>query len=479
MSARLNPVESIMWRAGQDPTRRLAVGALLLLDHAPKEAELIDRVALAIDWAPRLRWRPDDPTFTRIRPGWVEDEAPDPEHHVRTAEVAAPGSLRQVLDLLSLLEAVPFDLDRSPWDVTLIHGLEEGGAALYLRAHHVLTDGIGGVRMLQDLFDRPEVPATSRRAAKLPSDAEQPADAEDGGRGDAAFDDDGYDDDAGSGSRIPGTITIDLTRIARPLSHGIASARDARPLDVAIRGIQQALDLANSVSRQVMVTGGALSPTPPSHSMLSRFDVVSLPTAAKTAVALGGSRNDLLVVAAAAALGLYSERTGQRCPRVRLAMPARQRRDGDAGNWFAPTRVEIPTSTEHPGRQFSVVTERLAQARNEPALRFTSALASTISRLPNRMLLPALNTQADSVDLAVSTVPGLRGAPEICGAKVRAAYPLGPRLGVPLNLTAFGSHGGLDVGIALDAGSITDPDAYRECLLEAYRRLEPVALANA
>ena len=89
---------------------------------------------------------------------------------MRTVEVPAPGSVRQVLDLLSLLEALPFDPDRSPWDVTLIHGVEGGGAALFLRAHHVLTDGIGGVRLLQDLFDRDDEvgaacrPAGSRRA---------------------------------------------------------------------------------------------------------------------------------------------------------------------------------------------------------------------------------------------------------------------------------------------------------------------------
>src|SRR6185436_16958327 len=129
---------------------------------------------------------------------------------------------------------------------------------------------------------------------------------------------------------------------------------------------------------------------------------------------------------------------------------ARQRRDGElGGNWFAPTRAELPTSLDNPGRQFGTVSERLAQARHEPALRITTALASAISRLPNRLLLPAVQAQVDSIDLAVTAVPGLRGE-RICGAKVEVAYPLGPRLGVPVNITAFGNNGGLDVGIALD-----------------------------
>ena len=73
-----------------------------------------------------------------------------------------------MLDLVGLLEAIPFDPERSPWDVTVIDGLEGGRAALYLRAHHVLTDGIGGIRLLGLLLDEPAWPrvrAPARRPA--------------------------------------------------------------------------------------------------------------------------------------------------------------------------------------------------------------------------------------------------------------------------------------------------------------------------
>ena len=56
---------------------------------------------------------------------------------------------------------MPFDPLRSPWDVTLIDGLEGGRAALYLRAHHVLTDGVGGVRLVGLILDEPGWPAAT------------------------------------------------------------------------------------------------------------------------------------------------------------------------------------------------------------------------------------------------------------------------------------------------------------------------------
>ena len=464
MNIRLSPFEAIIWRAGQDATLRLNVGALFLLDRAPKYEELVERVRAVVEQAPRLHWLPDDPTFSRIRPVWVEEVTPDVENHVRSAEVAPPGSIRQVLDLITLLEVVPFDPERSPWDVTLVHGFGADRAALYLRAHHVLTDGIGGVGLVEGLLDHPDgrTPVPTPRANRRNWS-------------------EGASDDSDTGvARRPGTITIDVGRVVRSWSAGIDVARDVQPLETVVRGFQRGLDLANSVSRQVIVTGGPLSPSPPAHSMLSRFDVVSVDDARHTACALGGSRNDLLVVAAAAALGLYYERSGKSCPKVRVAMPARRTRDGTSGgNWFAPARLEVPATPDRPQRQFGIVSERLTQARHEPALRYTASLASAISRLPNRVLLPAFHAQADSIDLAVTALPGLHGEPRVCGAKVHAAYPLGPRLGIPLNITAFGNNGGLDVGVALDPAAITDPDGFRECLIEMFARLVPAGVTQA
>src|SRR4051794_16289378 len=163
---------------------------------------------------------------------------------------------------------------------------------------------------------------------------------------------------------------------------------------------------------------------------------------------------------------------GQACTKVRVAMPARQRRDGAlGGNCFAPTRVEVPASATHPERQFGIISERLAMARHEPALRITDAVVSAVSLLPNRVLLPALQTQLNAIDLAATTIPGVRGRHHLGGAAIEAAFPMGPRLGVPLNVTAFGTGSRLDIGITLDTAAITVPESFRECLEEAFHRL--------
>ena len=445
----LSPIEAVMWRVGNDTTLRMTVGTLMMLDRKPSREALVERLTRAATQAPVLRRRPDDPTRLRRRPEWIDCDNFNASDHVRTMTVPSHGDLRQVLDLVELIEPLPFDPDRSPWDVTLVDGLEGERAALYLRGHHVVADGLGGISLLRLLLDEQgRAKATTNPRAPRPR------------AGDAET------------TRRPGTVTIDLRSAIRPLASGVDAAMKFAPVDAVddvVHAFQRSLDVANSVSRQVLIAEGPLSPLTSSRSVTSRFEVLSGPGARRASIALGGSRNDLLVAVVACGLGLYHERLGEPCPELRLATPISLRRTGRAGgNWFAPIRVEVPTSADHPGPQFGVIAERLARARGEPALRLTATLASGIGHLPTRLIVPFLQAQADSVDFAVTALPGFAGARHICEATIEESFPFGPRLGCPMNVSAFGNEDRLDMGIALDPAAIVQPDVLLECLQTAF-----------
>ena len=452
MTERLTPIEAIMWRAGQDANFRMTVGDLMVLDHAPDRDTLVERLEKAAGETSRLRVMPDDPSHAQSRPWWTTAAGFNAADHIQALSIALPGDQRQLLDMVAMLEPRPFDPGRPPWDVTLIDGLDGSRAALYLRAHHALTDGVGGVSLLSALFDEEgdeTKPSRSRKVSPAPDEAE-----------------------VDEQRRPPGTInvTLDLTRAAGAARLAATAMRTIDPYHTVVHAVQSSLDTASSVSRQVVVGEGSLSSLPATRSMHNRFEVISVPAARHTAVALGGSRNDLLVAATAAGLGAYQASLGLPATDLRVAMPASsQGANPRRGlNWFAPMRVTLPSVADHPGPYFGVVTERLARARHEPALRVTAPIATALSRLPNRLLVPAVQTQARAVDFAATCFPGIRGTRAICGVPIVESYPFGPRLGCLMNVTGFGIGDRLDIGITLDAAAIADPDLLVGCVVSAF-----------
>lgn len=450
MNELLSPLEAVMWRIGQDPELRLVIADLILLEADIAESDIVRRLGQASEQAIRLTQWPAEPTYVRRRLHWVSGPTFDPAAHVRRLTLPTPGDRTQLLEVLAMLEAIPFEPDRPPWDATLIGGLRGGRSAIFLRAHHVLTDGLGAAPIVNLLLD-------ARHGRTSPTGAAQSEQAP---------------PVAPTNGHTRRVISIDLDRVIGSLGSGLAVT--VEPLGTLTRGLQSGLDVASSFSRQMLVTGGPLGAWPRQRSISSQLLVMSVPGARAAALSLGGSRNDLLVAASASAIGLYLERQGEPCPALRLATPTSSRHNSEfAGNWFAPLRAEVPTSDSHPGPMFGVVAERLAQAREEPVLRLTAGLAAAAGRLPNRLLIPAMHAQAETVDFAATALPGQRGEAHLCGARVEASFPFGPRLGCPLNLTAIGNDDRLDIGVAIDRARIVDPDGFLECLGIAFSRFVP------
>ena len=131
-----NPMKLFMWRVSQDPTLRMTVGTLMILKSLRRPGRWAT-AGIGLAPEPQLRRMPNDATRLGRRPAWIEDPAFEVGNHLRTVTLPSPGSDRQLLDYVALIESIPFDPDRSPWDVTLIDGMEGQRGALYLRSHHV------------------------------------------------------------------------------------------------------------------------------------------------------------------------------------------------------------------------------------------------------------------------------------------------------------------------------------------------------
>ena len=145
--------DAFSWYMEADPLLRSTVVSVVVLDHQPDVDSLFDKVDRACRVTPGFRHKVVQAPMRLANPRWVEDDAFELGFHVRRIAAAAPGRLVDVLDYACQTGMAGFDRERALWEFTLVEGLEGGRAALVLKVHHALTDGIGGMEMAKSLFD--------------------------------------------------------------------------------------------------------------------------------------------------------------------------------------------------------------------------------------------------------------------------------------------------------------------------------------
>jgi WS/DGAT/MGAT family acyltransferase len=114
---------------------------------------------------PRLRQRLMFVPFGQGRPVWVDDDGFDVAYHVRLTALPRPGDEEQLLELMGRVQSLPLDRARPLWELWFVDGLQGDRAALIIKTHHALGDGIANVDLGMALVDL---------TAEIPEDAAPP-----------------------------------------------------------------------------------------------------------------------------------------------------------------------------------------------------------------------------------------------------------------------------------------------------------------
>jgi len=147
----MNASDTVLWAIERDPLLRSTVTAVALLDGVPNQRRLHQRVEHTVEMVPRLRQHVAESLLGFGRPRWVEGEF-DLDFHLRWVG-AVPGDERWLWDFAASLAEAGFDRNRPLWEMVVVEGLDDGTAALVLKLHHSLTDGVGAVAMMGNLLD--------------------------------------------------------------------------------------------------------------------------------------------------------------------------------------------------------------------------------------------------------------------------------------------------------------------------------------
>ncbi len=86
------------------------------------------------------------------QPVFVEDPDFDLEYHVRRVAVPAPGSYREMCEVISEITSWPLNMERPLWQSWVMEGLEGGKIASVNKVHHAIADGVASARLLMRFF---------------------------------------------------------------------------------------------------------------------------------------------------------------------------------------------------------------------------------------------------------------------------------------------------------------------------------------
>lgn len=450
---RMSDADALMWTIEKDPLLRSTITSVALLDAAPDPDRMTDAVDRASRLVPRLRQRVVSNPLSIAPPRWEVDPNFDLDFHLRWSRVSGDGSLRDVLDLAEPIAMQGFDRARPLWQFDVVTGLVDGKAALIVKLHHSITDGVGGIKIAMHLFDLERDPAADKGAmpeappVHVLTQRERMLDAFQHER-----------------RRQTGIARRSLSTLAGAAA---AFAGDAGG------SMRRAGETAASIARMLAPATDPLSPIMRDRSLSVRFDTITLPLGDLKAAAkrAGGKLNDAFVAGVAGGLRRYHQIHGAPVEALRMTMPINIRTEGTAdvaGNQFAPARFPVPLSIDDPLERMQTIRDLVAQQRAEPALALAEPLAAILYRLPTSVSTGIFGALLRGIDFVTSNVPGVPIPVFLAGARMDAQFPFGPMSGAATNITLLSYLDEVQIGVNSDPAAIPDGDVFLGCLTEGF-----------
>ncbi len=448
--AYMRPSDAFTWYMERDPALRSTVVVIDWLDRAPDWDVLAGRVDRISRVMPALRQRVVESPFRLTVPRWSYDPHFDLNFHLSRIAAPPPGTRDAVLEFARRSAMAAFDRARPLWEVTLVEGIEGGEAALIIKLHHSLSDGVGAMRMLAIVADEQREPADLGAMPPVPPD--------------------GTPDLPGL---VVGTVGSMAGRAASLACLGTGAAIPAliRYARDPIGEICGAMGMARSVYRTAAPNSTALSPLMRDRAMTRHLAMmeVSLDALKKAAKTVDGTVNDAYLAAIAGGLRRYHERHDAPVGSLRAMMPINLRggKDTDWGNRITLQRLTVPVAEPDPVARMRALHRVARAAREEPSLSVTGAIAGALNMLPVAYVAGILK----HVDFLASNVPGVPVPVYLAGSEVTGMFAFGPTIGASVNITLMSYNGRCDIGINIDTAAVPDPEVLLACLRESFAEI--------
>lgn len=429
----------------ETPQMHMHVAMMAILDPTDMPGgysfeKVQELIASRVHMLPPFRRRLMRVPFDLHHPVWVEDPHFDIIHHVRRVAVPAPGGPVELGAIAGRINSTPLDRSRPLWEAWVIEGLENGRFAVLIKVHHAAVDGVSGTSLLVNLFtlqrdEKVAPPPPVAEAEALPDDGEL------------------FRHALRARAKQPATLLKLANETVRAFT-GVARSRrepEAHPGATPLTAPRTPWNAAIGAQR---------------NAAFARVDLAGIKTIKR---AHGTTVNDVVLAITAGALRRYlagksrlpSDPLIAVCP-----ISVHGQDEESAHNKVSALFTCLATDIDDPVERLLAIRRVTSGAKQEHnalgahmlqdwAELAAPATFAVASRFYTRMKIADKHRPIHN--LVISNVPGPPFPIYLAGAKLDAAYPMGPVMeGAGLNVTVMSYLGNVDFGFMVDAQLVPD-----------------------
>jgi WS/DGAT/MGAT family acyltransferase len=370
---------------------------------------------------------------------WCEEQGFDKRRHIKRVRLPGKGGRSELQDYVSDLASEPIDKTRPLWQIRIIEQYE-GGAAVLVRIHHAIADGIALVGVMLSIADHESQAKYLAHAA--------PA------------------------VRKPSRLW--------PAIPGLASLRQGLQLTA---DVWQEAKLLASNPAQTARTGAGIAgelaylllmpddtPTrfkgiPKGEKRVAWTGPIPLPEVKAVSQALGCSINDMLLASVAGALRAYLREKGDPVDgvEIRTLVPINMRTPDEAGvlgNRFGILAVELPAGIGNPLARLQEVRRRITLLKQSLEPPVTLGLFTALGYAPKIIQDRLFNLLLSRATAIMTNVPGPQNPLYLARSPIKQVMFWVPQSGdIGMGISILSFNGNVQFGLMTDAALVPDPEA--------------------
>jgi diacylglycerol O-acyltransferase len=443
MTERLSSADAA-WLHMDRPTNLMVIHTVVLFDQ-PVDWDRVKQVIARrlVDRYPKFRQRVVDSRLPLRPPKWEDDPDFALEHHMHHLALPSPGDEAVLQELIADLMTTPLDRNRPLWQEYMVDGFGDG-AALIVRMHHCIADGIALARVMMSMTD-------SDPTAGISSEAPRHGHPTNGvGIGGVAF----------PGMRYL-TRTLGLaTTTVRQAGHIAASPRHAASLAAAI-GRDTATGLRLLVTPADAAT--AIKGDPGISRRVAWSSPLSLDEIKRIAHDHDATVNDVLLAAVSGGLRHYLQERGSPALEIQAMVPFNLRPldeplPQELGNKFGLVFLPLPVGVSGSYRRLLEVHKRMSEIKRSREGPVSYELLSITGMTPEPLERRVVDLFTSKGTAVMTNVPGPAEPVYLAGTPIRTVLVWAPTSGhIGMSVSIFSYRSEVTVGLMVDATLVPDP----------------------